>query len=59
MEALQELSNALTALIHTEAIKYVKGEVLKRTFLAGLMSSLAPLALLNIGQIIGKWLRMC
>lgn len=57
IEALEELSNALTTLIHAEAIKYVKSEVLKRTFLAGLMSSLAPLALLKIGQIIGKCCR--
>ncbi|KAJ2934939.1 hypothetical protein H1R20_g2173, partial [Candolleomyces eurysporus] len=52
IEALEELSNALTALIHEEAFKYVKGEILKRTFLAALMASMAPLALLKIGQII-------
>jgi len=52
VEALEELSSALKALIKSEAMKYVKSEVVKRTILAGLMSSLAPLALLKIGQII-------
>ncbi len=32
---------------------YVSGQILRRTILAGIMSSLAPLALLRIGQIIG------
>ncbi|KAF6763945.1 DUF726 domain-containing protein [Ephemerocybe angulata] len=52
IEALEELANAIKALLQAEAIKYVKGEVIKRTMLAGLMSALAPLGLLRIGQII-------
>lgn len=34
-------------------MKYVKAEIIKRTILATLMSSLAPIAWLKIGQIIG------
>ncbi|KAF9052929.1 DUF726-domain-containing protein [Panaeolus papilionaceus] len=52
MKALEELSNALYTLITSHAMKYVKAEIIKRTVLAGLMNSLAPLALLKIGQII-------
>ncbi|EFI28344.1 DUF726 domain-containing protein [Coprinopsis cinerea okayama7 len=52
IEALEELSNALVTLITSHAMKYVKGEIIKRTMLAGLMASLAPLALLKIGEII-------
>lgn len=44
----------MTTLMKAEALKYVKGEVIKRTVLAGLMASLAPLGLLRIGQIMGK-----
>ena len=35
-------------------MRYVKAELIKRTFLASLMSSLAPIAWLNIGRIIGE-----
>jgi len=43
------------AVVKSQAMKYVKGEILKRTILAGLMNSLAPLALLRVGQIIGEF----
>ncbi|CAA7271536.1 unnamed protein product [Cyclocybe aegerita] len=52
IRALEELSDALLALIKSQAMKYVKGEIIRRTIFAGLMNSLAPLALLKIGQII-------
>ncbi|KAF9564386.1 DUF726-domain-containing protein [Agrocybe pediades] len=52
IEALEELSDALMTLIKSHAMKYVKGEVIKRTVFAALMNSLAPLALLKMGQII-------
>ncbi|PPQ63049.1 hypothetical protein CVT24_005903 [Panaeolus cyanescens] len=52
MKALEELSSALYTLITSHAMKYVKAEIIKRTVFAGLMNSLAPLALLKIGQII-------
>ncbi|KAG5647259.1 hypothetical protein DXG03_000794 [Asterophora parasitica] len=52
VEALEELSSALVTLLKSHAMKYVKAEVIKRTILASLMSSLAPIALLKIGQII-------
>ncbi|ETW86067.1 hypothetical protein HETIRDRAFT_310892, partial [Heterobasidion irregulare TC 32-1] len=52
VEALEELSSALYTLVKTSAMRYVKAELIKRTFLASLMSSLAPIAWLNIGRII-------
>lgn len=51
---MQNLSAALYALLKAQAMKYVKAEIIKRTFLAGLMASLAPLAYLQIGKIIGE-----
>ncbi|KZT26413.1 DUF726-domain-containing protein [Neolentinus lepideus HHB14362 ss-1] len=52
VEALRTLSDALYALIKAQAMQYVKGEIIKRTVLASLMSSLAPIAWLKIGRII-------
>ncbi|KAJ3505360.1 hypothetical protein NLJ89_g7460 [Agrocybe chaxingu] len=52
IRALEELSDALMALMKSQAMKYVKGQIIRRTIFAGLMNSLAPLALLKIGQII-------
>ena len=56
IEALEELSEALVTLLKSEAWNYVKGEVIKRTIFAALMSSLAPLALLKIGRIVGEYI---
>ena len=55
VEALTQLANALNALIKSQVIKYVKGEIIKRTVLASLMAALSPTAWLSIGQIIGGW----
>uniref|UniRef100_A0A8H7Y2Z9 DUF726-domain-containing protein n=1 Tax=Psilocybe cubensis TaxID=181762 RepID=A0A8H7Y2Z9_PSICU len=52
MNALQELSDAMSTLVKSQAMNYVKAQVIKRTVFATLMNSLAPLALLRIGQII-------
>ncbi|KAL1743960.1 DUF726-domain-containing protein [Schizophyllum fasciatum] len=52
VQALQELSNALYTLVKSYSLKYVKAEIIKRTILANLMYSLAPIAWLKIGQII-------
>ncbi|TFK55096.1 DUF726-domain-containing protein, partial [Heliocybe sulcata] len=52
VEALRTLSDALYALIKAQAMQYVKGEIIKRTVLASLTSSLAPIAWLKIGRII-------
>ncbi|KAF4578846.1 hypothetical protein EYR40_000995 [Pleurotus pulmonarius] len=52
VDALKDLSNALTALIKSHAMKFVKVEIIKRTVFASLMASLSPIALLKIGQII-------
>ncbi|EPQ58312.1 DUF726-domain-containing protein [Gloeophyllum trabeum ATCC 11539] len=52
VEALRALSDALYTLIKAQAMQYVKAEIIKRTVLATLMSSLAPIAWLKIGRII-------
>ncbi|KAL1706918.1 DUF726-domain-containing protein [Schizophyllum commune] len=52
VQALEELSNALYTLVKSYSLKYVKAEIIKRTVLANLMYSLAPIAWLKIGQII-------
>jgi hypothetical protein len=54
VEALEELSDALSALVRSNALKYMQAEVIHRTILASLMTSLAPLAWTEIGQIIGR-----
>ena len=51
MQALEELSNALYTLVKSYSLKYVKAEIIKRTVLANLMYSLAPIAWLKIGQV--------
>ncbi len=51
MNALKELSDALYTLIKSQAARYVKMEIIRRTELASLM---APLAMLKIGEIMGK-----
>jgi hypothetical protein len=53
---LESLSDALMTLVKTNAMRYIQTEVIKRTVFASLMNSLAPMALLKIGQIIGKFL---
>jgi len=58
VEALKALSSALTTLIKAQAMKYVRVEIAKRTVLASLVSPLAPIAWLQIGQIIGNF-RFC
>ncbi|KAK0503424.1 DUF726-domain-containing protein [Armillaria luteobubalina] len=52
VQALQELSDALLTLVKSHTMKYIKVEIVKRTVFASLMSSLAPIAWLKIGQII-------
>ncbi|KAJ7063404.1 DUF726-domain-containing protein [Mycena amicta] len=52
VELLESLSNALTTLVKTNAMRYIRVEVLKRTVFASLMASLAPLALLKMGEVI-------
>ncbi|OCH95558.1 DUF726-domain-containing protein [Obba rivulosa] len=54
VKALEDLSNALMATLKTQAMKYVQAQIIKRTVLAGLMTALAPIAWLKIGQIIGN-----
>lgn len=53
MQALEDLSNALMTLLKSQAMTYVQAEVIRRTVLSSLMTSLAPLVWLKIGQIIG------
>ncbi|KAH7929748.1 DUF726-domain-containing protein [Leucogyrophana mollusca] len=52
VEALQAMSGALITLIKSQAMKYVKAEIIKRTILASLLSALSPVAWLKIGKII-------
>lgn len=52
VQALLELGRAMMAMIKAKAIGYIKGEILKRTVLASLMSALWPLQLLQVGQLI-------
>jgi hypothetical protein len=59
VKALQDLSNALNALIKSKAMGYVKAQIIKRTILAGLMTVLSPTAWLKFGQIIGQSSLLC
>ncbi|KAJ7774967.1 DUF726-domain-containing protein [Mycena metata] len=52
VELLESLSNSLVTLVKANAMRYLQKEVIKRTVFAGLLSTLAPLAWLKIGQII-------
>ncbi|KAJ6597014.1 DUF726-domain-containing protein [Mycena vulgaris] len=52
VKLLESLSDSLMTLVKANAMRYIKMEVIRRTVFASLMSSLAPIALLNIGQII-------
>ncbi|KAJ6623528.1 DUF726-domain-containing protein [Mycena sp. CBHHK59/15] len=52
VELLESLADALYTLVKANTMKYIKAEIIKRTVFASLMSSLAPLAWLKIGQII-------
>lgn len=48
-----ELADALNALVKSQALTYIRGEIIKRTVLASLMAALSPTAWLKVGQIIG------
>jgi len=41
-------------LVKGHAMKFIKAEVIRRTVFANLMSALSPIALLKIGELIGK-----
>ncbi|EIW85078.1 DUF726-domain-containing protein [Coniophora puteana RWD-64-598 SS2] len=51
-QALKDLSSALVTLVKSQAWSYAKGEIIKHTALAGLLSALSPIFLLKIGKII-------
>lgn len=38
----------------SKALSYMRAEILARTVLSTVMSALTPIALLNVGQIIGE-----
>lgn len=40
-------------LVKSQAMKYVQAEIIRRTIFAALMTSLAPIAFLKVGKIIG------
>jgi len=52
VQALEELSSALTALIKSQAMKYVKAEIIRRTVFASLFSALSPTVWLNLTRIV-------
>ncbi|KAI0664843.1 DUF726-domain-containing protein [Cubamyces menziesii] len=52
VDALQKLSNALTDLIKAQAMQYIKGQIIKQTFLAALFAALSPMAWMKITKII-------
>ncbi|EJD02454.1 DUF726-domain-containing protein [Fomitiporia mediterranea MF3/22] len=52
VEALEKLSTALGDLLKSNAIKLVRNEILKHTFLAALTAALAPIAFLKLGELV-------
>ncbi|KAF5389899.1 hypothetical protein D9757_003718 [Collybiopsis confluens] len=52
VEALEQLSDALYTLIKTNAMKYVRAEIIRRTVFASVLAALGPMALLKVGEII-------
>ena len=52
LEALLNLGNSMTAMVHSAAWGYAKQEVIKRTIFAGLMDVLWPLALLKVSRVV-------
>ncbi|TFK30122.1 DUF726-domain-containing protein [Coprinopsis marcescibilis] len=60
MEALGDLSNAFSNSIKSLGMTVATVEVVKRTMFAAIMSSLSPLALLKLGQVINNpWTIAC
>ncbi|KAI0928718.1 hypothetical protein AcW2_004640 [Taiwanofungus camphoratus] len=52
VEALENLSNALSILVKAQAMKWLKAEIIKRTVFASLFAALSPTSWLKIAQII-------
>lgn len=52
VEALENLSNALSDLVKSQLMSAIKSGIIKHTFLAALFASLSPVALLKLGKII-------
>ncbi|TBU65863.1 hypothetical protein BD310DRAFT_912243 [Dichomitus squalens] len=52
VEALEKLSKALYDLMKTQALQYIKGQIIRRTVLAGLWSALSPTAWTKAAKII-------
>ncbi|KAI0670416.1 DUF726-domain-containing protein [Trametes maxima] len=52
VEALQKLSTALLDLVKAQAMQYIKGEILKRTFLAAIWAALSPTIWMKLTKII-------
>ncbi|KAI0341665.1 DUF726-domain-containing protein [Trametopsis cervina] len=52
VEALMNLSNALYNLVRSQAMQYLKSQIIKQTIFAALAAALSPTAWLKIGQII-------
>jgi hypothetical protein len=54
-----DLSNALYNLVKSQAMQYLKTQIIKQTVFAALMAALSPTAWLKIGQLIGKQVLEC
>ncbi|KAI0831271.1 DUF726-domain-containing protein [Trametes gibbosa] len=52
VDALQRLSSALVDLVTAQAMQYIKGQIIKQTFLAALFAALSPTAWMKITKII-------
>ncbi|EKM55446.1 uncharacterized protein PHACADRAFT_143785 [Phanerochaete carnosa HHB-10118-sp] len=52
VEALTQLSDALTALVKTEAMRYVQAQIIKRTVFAALFAALSPAVWVKILRVI-------
>lgn len=56
VQALIELSNALSALVKSEVMKVVKAEIIKRTVFAALFAALSPGVWIKIAQLASQYL---
>ena len=54
VDALMSLSHALSTLVQSHAMQFVKAKIIERTVFAALMAAMTPTLWLKIGQIIGK-----
>ena len=54
VDALERLSTAIVDLIKSQAMQYIKGQIIRQTVLASLLAALSPMAWLKLTKLIGK-----